>query len=195
MVHEHFPISGSHGFLLIETLSHCGKMWQKLGFELSIFLGLLKSPFFQSSQVLAYPIRIHHEIMKVTMKFQDLHTVSLTLFILLKGDWTYILSLTLKLRSNMVCQSYGTTGVRKNSLGEIVHVNKKTIVRLVYFTLVLDNILLTVVGKLRKICFWTLCFQPHLIFQYLSYQCFYTNMLWRNLQTKQIKILISCLKL
>ena len=60
-----------------------------------------------------------------------------------------MLSLTPKPWSNMVCQSYGTTGVRKNSLGEIVYVNKKTIVRLVYCTLVLDNILLTVVGKIK----------------------------------------------
>ena len=48
----------------------------------------------------------------------------------------------------MVAQDYGTTGLRKNSQGEIVQViNKHVIVSLVYITLVLDNILLTVVGK------------------------------------------------
>ena len=48
----------------------------------------------------------------------------------------------------MVGQDYGTTGLRKNSQGEIVQViNKHVIVSLVYITLVLDNILLTVVGK------------------------------------------------
>ena len=96
----------------------------------------------------------------------------------------------------MVCQSYGTTGVRKNSLGEIVHVNKKTIVRLVYCTLVLDNILLTVVGKLKIHIILSNKIMPitMLNFQYLSYQSFYTNMLWRDLPTKQIKILTSYLK-
>lgn len=43
--------------------------------------------------------------------------------------------------------TYGTTGLRKNSQGQIVSVNKKIIVFLVYASLVLDNILLTVVGK------------------------------------------------
>ena len=107
-----------------------------------------------------------------------------------------MLSLTPKPWSNMVCQSYGTTGVRKNSLGEIVHVNKKTIVRLVYCTLVLDNILLTVVGKLKIHIILSNKIMPitMLNFQYLSYQSFYTNMLWRSLQTKQIKILTSYLK-
>ena len=47
----------------------------------------------------------------------------------------------------MVGQDYGTTGLRKNSQGEIIRLNKKIIVFLVYITLVLDNILLTVVGK------------------------------------------------
>ena len=48
----------------------------------------------------------------------------------------------------MVGQDYGTTGLRKNSQGEIVQViNKHVIVSLVYITLVLDNILLTVVAQ------------------------------------------------
>ena len=48
----------------------------------------------------------------------------------------------------MVAQDYGTTGLRKNSLGQIVQVvNKNVIFALVYITLVLDNILLTVVGE------------------------------------------------
>ena len=48
----------------------------------------------------------------------------------------------------MVAQDYGTTGLRKNSQGQIVQVvNKNVIFALVYITLVLDNILLTVVGE------------------------------------------------
>ena len=59
-----------------------------------------------------------------------------------------IATLLLELWRNMVGQDYGTTGLRKNSQGEIVQViNKHVIVSLVYITLVLDNILLTVVGK------------------------------------------------
>ncbi len=47
--------------------------------------------------------------------------------------------------------TYGTTGVEKNINGEIVDKglknSRKTIVFLVYCTLVMDNILLTVVGE------------------------------------------------
>ena len=96
-------------------------------------------------------------------------------------------SLFLEERSNMVVQDYGTTGLRKNSQGEIIRLNKKIIVFLVYITLVLDNILLTVVGKhyyiivyqkLKwnevRIFYCILHFCP----QSPSYLYFYINMKW-----------------
>lgn len=54
---------------------------------------------------------------------------------------------------------YGTTGIRKSSEGEIIHrsIDKTVIVLLVYVSLVLDNILLTVVGKIIQVSTFERC--------------------------------------
>ena len=51
----------------------------------------------------------------------------------------------------MTTSHYGTTGLLKNTEGQIVSVGIKIKVALVYLALVLDNILLTVVGKIHEI--------------------------------------------